>query len=453
MVDRQDKGQEDGQEELDALLIGALYGELTPAEEARLAAHLESHPQDRTALADLTRAREVVHESRILKTQAEPPQSISAMLLQEAARRAPAQRERSEGWFARFVQSFMSHPAMAAAAMLVVVVGFAALVSRRGGDQFAESTAPAAGSAQLAAEQAPAPEPELDDSSFVATPTAHKADEQAAPAGGAGPEVGTDQYPVRLEEGLVEGEAKRERTLDAPARKAPRTTGGLPEPGRTAVSKPTPRPSAPKGATRAPSGIEVRTVEPAPKDFAAAPAKEKKAQVARSAEAGDEGLGKVGVGGSGASSRSQFAEPPPPPAPAPATAAPAPRSPAPVAAAPKAPAPVAAAPERSRDDRPAESAAEEPRAEPAEDKPADPQLAWARQQHAALVTQVRAGNCRSAAALAVRLSNRAPAYYAQHVATDRAVKSCLAYINAERERDAEERAARARASGVKPADK
>ena len=40
MVDRQD---------IDALLVGALYGELTPADEARLAAHLESHPGDRNS--------------------------------------------------------------------------------------------------------------------------------------------------------------------------------------------------------------------------------------------------------------------------------------------------------------------------------------------------------------------------------------------------------------------
>ena len=60
-------------QDIDALLISALYGELTPAEESRLAAHLESHPADRTALADLTHARTVVRESRILEVQLEPP--------------------------------------------------------------------------------------------------------------------------------------------------------------------------------------------------------------------------------------------------------------------------------------------------------------------------------------------------------------------------------------------
>src|SRR5689334_24955752 len=120
MVDRQD---------IDALLISALYGELTPAEEARLQTHLDSHPADRTALADLTFARNAVRESRILTVQLEPPQAVSAMLLQEAARRAPkpvvVPEKEKDGWFQRFVRSFVAHPAMAAAAMLVVVLGVA----------------------------------------------------------------------------------------------------------------------------------------------------------------------------------------------------------------------------------------------------------------------------------------------------------------------------------------
>jgi hypothetical protein len=114
--------------DIDALLIGALYGELTPADEARLTAHLESHPGDRGALDDLKVARAAVRESRIFELQAEPPQAISALLLQEAHRRAPKRvvsstGEEQESWFFRFTRVFMAHPAMAAAAMLVVVVG------------------------------------------------------------------------------------------------------------------------------------------------------------------------------------------------------------------------------------------------------------------------------------------------------------------------------------------
>src|SRR5215510_5484611 len=98
MADRQD---------IDALLIGALYGELTPADEARLAAHLDSHPTDRGALDDLKSARLAVRESRIFEMQWDPPQAVSALLLQEAHRRAPkraAEREDKESWFYRFTK-------------------------------------------------------------------------------------------------------------------------------------------------------------------------------------------------------------------------------------------------------------------------------------------------------------------------------------------------------------
>src|SRR5687767_7136778 len=120
-------------QDIDALLIGALYGELTPADEARLSAHLESHPADRGALEDLKVTRQSVLDSRIFAVQVEPPQAVSALLLQEAHRRAPrrapvADAEQKEGWFYRFTRSFMAHPAMAAAAMLVLVLGGAGIV-------------------------------------------------------------------------------------------------------------------------------------------------------------------------------------------------------------------------------------------------------------------------------------------------------------------------------------
>jgi anti-sigma factor RsiW len=82
MVDRTD---------IDALLIGALYGELTPADEARLTAHLASHPADRTALEDLTHTRDAVRASGLHHIWLEPPQAVSARVLQEAAR-APSRR-------------------------------------------------------------------------------------------------------------------------------------------------------------------------------------------------------------------------------------------------------------------------------------------------------------------------------------------------------------------------
>ena len=95
-------------QDIDALLIGALYGELTPADEARLAAHLDSHPTDRGALDDLKSARQAVRESRIFDLQLDPPQAVSALLLQEAHRRAPKRVARDDGdkesWFFRFTK-------------------------------------------------------------------------------------------------------------------------------------------------------------------------------------------------------------------------------------------------------------------------------------------------------------------------------------------------------------
>src|SRR5262245_2443521 len=132
-------------QDIDALLIGALYGELTPADEARLAAHLESHPTDRGALDDLKSARQAVHESRIFELQWDPPQAVSALLLQEAHRRAPKRvvaRDDKESWFYRLTRSFLAHPAMAAAAMLVVVLGVGSILyMKKGSSQFADQPA------------------------------------------------------------------------------------------------------------------------------------------------------------------------------------------------------------------------------------------------------------------------------------------------------------------------
>jgi hypothetical protein len=145
-------------QDIDALLISALYGELTPADEARLAAHLDSHPADRGALDGLKSARAKVLESRIFELQAEPPQHISALLLQEAHRRAPkmvvAEDGEKQSWFWRFARSFMLHPAMAAAAMLVIVLGVGALMYKNKGADFAhkEVAAPAQNEPTLALE-------------------------------------------------------------------------------------------------------------------------------------------------------------------------------------------------------------------------------------------------------------------------------------------------------------
>src|SRR4051794_14037593 len=185
--------------DIDALLISALYGELTPADEARLTAHLESHPADRAALADLTRTREAIRESRVFAGQLEPPQSVSARLLQEAARLSPrpSQRAETEGWFYRLTRAFMAHPAMAVAAMLVLVVGVAGTLYIRHGDRLAEMAAPATTAS------VPRSEP--------AAPAARAAEPPAPSAEPAQRGQGSGSYRVALDEARKEDVAEKQQ--------------------------------------------------------------------------------------------------------------------------------------------------------------------------------------------------------------------------------------------------
>lgn len=495
-------------QEIDALLISALYGELTPTEESRLAAHFETHPTDKTALAALTSTRDAVRESRILSVQLDPPQSVSALLMQEAARRAPKQEER-EGWFARLAKSFMVHPAMAAAAMLVVVLGVATFVGNRKDDigetsvpeysqpavanQVTSGSGSAAGDQTLvAAGESPADEGAGNDEYKVGLAESapqdpmKNMDRQVA----ATPEGTTDGKAVRRDEvtklerekqqqGEIQADKKAEakpdssaKSDDAPAtkgkaKKAVATTmkppsgsylelrgGDQPQPkdldsgatnsrdynfeddlAKEQVNAVTPGPRG--GYAPAPTTGATSTTTPAPRTepkpadtspprptVAQAPAAPKgntaPGNAAPSKVATNTGSGGSGTAGPGRSPPAQNAprnQPAPPP------------------------------PPKVADSR-AANATEKPRAAaPAEEKSAnDPQLAWAREQHTAIIARVRAGDCKGAANIAVVLSNRDMAYYKTNVATDRSVKECLAYIDNARERDAEQRAERSRAT-------
>jgi len=369
--------------DIDALLIGALYSELTPADEARLAAHLDSHPTDRSALDGLRFTREAVRESRILAVQLDPPQAISALLLQEAHRRAPKvvplrERASDEGWFARFVRSFAAHPAMAAAAMLVLVLGIGGIMYKRhGANQFAESAAPAS---ELA----------------LTTPSAGSS---AAAFGG-----GTPGAAAPESDGIVAG--KLDQAEGVPVTLAD---------GNTASEK----------LAKQQQGIEVRTPTLEPKDFEKTPEPKPEPKAPKVATA--------------------TKTPPPPPRTAPAATGtkntPDTREFAMkgddktvVGSANGVTNAVSGAGATVAD----EQRVEEQKKEVAKDaRDLKVEETWAKDQHARVTSLAKAGNCPDAAKLVASIAARAPEYYSTHVATDRNLKTCLAYITDAREKDAE----------------
>jgi hypothetical protein len=415
-------------QDIDALLIGALYGELTPADEARLTAHLESHPTDRGALDDLKVARQAVLDSRIFAVQAEPPQAVSALLLQEAHRRAPKRvvaAEQKESWFYRFTRSFLAHPAMAAAAMLVLVLGGAGIVyMRKGDDQFAAK--------QVAA-------PEMAQQSSAASQLAPAATPPSDPAAGSG-------YTAGLYEGNAEAPAIS--AADTGAKSASDRWEGQTQALQAETMRNADEQTKLKKA--APSrGIAVSTEKGQVKELERARAKGAKNDDsaldfgdAAGAPSGGGAGASIKTGGAGRAdgmAQGGYAQPPPPAQAAPSSIAAnkpaAPRAPEPPADAKKAPAPakVATSSTMTTTKPPADKAPEakpEPKADPA-------LIAWAKGEHARAVALAQKGECTAAAKVALSVSSRASEYYAQVMATDRALKQCAQYINAERDKEAE----------------
>jgi hypothetical protein len=211
---------------------------------------------------------------------------------------------------------------------------------------------------------------------------------------------------------------------------------------------------ATKPAVKSPdTGLELRRREPTPKDFdeakpaenkvAKKPAPRVEGQYGSVAPADDALGGEAGYANDGRAANRGGA----------GGTATAPGAAAPTTPAPPPPPPPKTAPrqEIATDSTTAGASARD--AQKSKEKVAnDPNLAWAKDQHAALVTAVRANNCGRAANIALSIENRTPAYYAQNVETDRSVKQCIAYINNEREKDAEVRASRAKKSQLKNAE-
>ncbi|HSR99997.1 MAG TPA: hypothetical protein VLM79_23240 [Kofleriaceae bacterium] len=475
--------------DIDALLIGALYGELTPADEARLTAHLESHPADRSALADLTRTRAQIQESRVLAFQADPPQAVSALLLQEAARRAPRPQRESEGWFQRLARSLMAHPALATAATLVVVVGVAGTLYVRNGDKLAatsarevasettETTAVAPAGATAtppAAAPAIAAEP-------PASPTTAAApgprDEGGAATGAAS---GSGAYGV----GLAENSrgAERARAVDSDKKSAKGEVAVARDGAKEAPSdeevrgfatKPAPAKSERKSQKKG-AGIEVQSPEPSPKEL------EKAKRVTGKLDVADRRADEPAAQADDLAQApaAPAASPPPPPprtesAPRPQVAQPAADPSAGLRSSPSKPGNTSNSGAASNvpgsgnagprlDGNKLGNSAPARKAAPSgggaaqrqqadqlvageqdadgKDKAGD--TAWARNKHEQVIALVKSSNCRAAANAAMEIYGRAPAYYSNNVATDRSVKPCLQYLDSERRNQDRVRAAK-----------
>jgi anti-sigma factor RsiW len=351
--------------DIDALLIGALYGELDGDERARLDAHLASHPADRAALDSLrsTRAWLTDHAAREFLGAAEPPSAISAQLIQEAARRAPAPRAAAGGGLLGFLAGMFrplaAHPALSAAAAMLIVVGAGSLMMRHKSLEVAQPTAPPA-QQEAAQPTAAAPPPAM-------APVAPVAPDPTVGAGSAA----ADGYQVSLADG--DKAAAEELAQEAGRlRKTERAGGG----GKLAAKPTAPAAGANRDrAAEAPGFLEV----------------DKKALAAdvamRKDDVADEGADDAVATGSsaGVAGGGQGAVAPAAPTDAPPMVAP----------------------------RPADQAL----------------TVWARDQHARMVKLVNAGRCTEAGQVGAEIARRAPDYYQSAVANDRAVRSCQAYVD------------------------
>jgi hypothetical protein len=185
-------------EERDAALIDRLYGDVPGAEDADLG-------ELRTVRALVARVRE---EAPV----AEPSPAIAAALLQAARERAPEKR----GVWARlrtWLMPIAAHPALAAAATVVVVAGAAALWMRDGGEV-------AEPQLDRAAVETKAPKEPKEEDKNVATADTPATALAPAPA----PQLAEPVAPAEEEQAVAVPEKPRPRvreTAPPPAKEAP----------------------------------------------------------------------------------------------------------------------------------------------------------------------------------------------------------------------------------------
>ena len=112
--------------DLDGLMMDWLYDELSPSDKVRFEREVAEHPERMADAQALARTRGLVSSL----PEVEPPPSLSAILLQEAAKHAKPARAKTESrgffaWFGALFQQMALHPGFAAAASLVLIAGVA----------------------------------------------------------------------------------------------------------------------------------------------------------------------------------------------------------------------------------------------------------------------------------------------------------------------------------------
>jgi hypothetical protein len=164
---------------MDELMMDWLYNELDPPSSARVAEHMGACARCAAEIGALRRTREAFRDL----TDVEPPASLSAILLHEAARRgpqsspAPSEPARSGGfwtWVQERFRPLALHPAATAVATLVLVGGVAGALYVRHGDMGTssrEEPAPVA---------APAPPTSSIDQAYAQPPVADPPAKEAA---------------------------------------------------------------------------------------------------------------------------------------------------------------------------------------------------------------------------------------------------------------------------------
>jgi hypothetical protein len=395
--------------DIDALLVDAAYGTLDADGRARLDAYLISHPQERAALDAMTATRARVREARAAAPDAEPSGGISALLLQEAARRAPARKPERAGsassgsgslwsWLQSAMRPLVAHPALASAAALVLVGGTAgALYLRAGSSSFYEQTA--------------APAVALDDRATAASTTAAPATVAMEAPTAAAPVQVADGYAANLDETIAPTEL-----AGAQAKAEPADVGAV---GRAARKDE----RAPVVATipdKRLRGMDVTTAQPELKTLddedrlAAAPQQKGAPKPSKpvAPPAAPQELVAKGAAPAADEARAESV-----PAPAAASAG------------------AGGAPPTSRYDADRE----------------EQRTQWARGQHQRVVAAVKRNDCNEAAALAAEIAVRAADYYVASVSDDRAIRACKPAIERARKRDAERRA-KSRAPSANEAD-